>query len=267
MTANAAATEAGENLSPRVGIDANDAGRAAATDASAAIQDAIRTRGSARVVFASAPSQESMLAALVEDTDIDWSRLHAFHMDEYVGLPSDHAQAFGRWLEERLAPVEPGRLERIFPGADPAAEARRYAELLAAEPIDLTCMGIGVNGHIAFNEPGEARFDDTEQVKLIALDDVSRRQQVDEGLFASLDDVPSQAVTLTVPALMAARSVVVTVLGEHKAAAVAQALTGPVDATCPASVLRTHPAVTVHLDPAAASQLAHPLMGGGDSGE
>jgi 6-phosphogluconolactonase/glucosamine-6-phosphate isomerase/deaminase len=136
MTANAAATEAGENLSPRVGIDANDAGRAAATDASAAIQDAIRTRGSARVVFASAPSQESMLAALVEDTDIDWSRLHAFHMDEYVGLPSDHAQAFGRWLEERLAPVEPGRLERIFPGADPAAEARRYAELLAAERPD-----------------------------------------------------------------------------------------------------------------------------------
>ncbi|NDL59863.1 6-phosphogluconolactonase [Phytoactinopolyspora mesophila] len=257
MSVNAATDGAGEGVSLRIGDDAEDAGGAAAADATAVIREAIRTRGRARVVFASAPSQETMLSALIKDAGIDWSRLYAFHMDEYVGLEPSHPQAFGQWLARRLTPVNPGGLERIMPGSDPAAEARRYTSLLAAEPIDLTCMGIGVNGHIAFNEPGEARFDDPERVRIITLDDVSRRQQVDEGLFGSLQEVPVQAVTLTVPALMAARAIVVTVLGDHKAPAVTRALTGPVDHSCPASVLRTHPAVSVHLDPAAASQLPH----------
>jgi glucosamine-6-phosphate deaminase len=234
------------------------AGTAAARVAADIIRGAIDTHGSARIVLASAPSQQEMLEALVRDTSIDWSRVHAFHMDEYVGLPQSHPQAFGQWLHERLSVTGLGSFERMRPGADPAVEAARYATLLAQGRIDLTCMGIGVNGHIAFNEPDVARFDDPAAVRVVELDAVSRRQQVDEGLFARLEDVPTQAVTLTVPTLLGANSIVVTVHGRHKAAALKRALTGPIGPACPASALRTHRSVSVHVDAAAASGLDEP---------
>lgn len=244
-----------EGVSLRVGDDANDVGRAAAADASRALREAIRTRGRARVIFASAPSQESMLAALAEDSAIDWSRVDAFHMDEYIGLAGDDPRSFGQWLHDRLPASATANLERIQPSGDADLEAARYAALLTAAPIDLTCMGIGVNGHIAFNEPGDTHFDDPARVRVITLDQVSRQQQVDEGLFDHVDDVPTTAVTLTVPALLAARTIVVTVQGSSKAHAVAAALTGPLDPSCPASAIGTHPQVSVHVDRAAVRQL------------
>ncbi|AYY13999.1 glucosamine-6-phosphate deaminase [Actinobacteria bacterium YIM 96077] len=244
-----------EGVSLRVGDGADDVGRAAAAEASRAIRDTIGTRGRARVIFASAPSQESMLAALVADPDIDWSRVDAFHMDEYVGLHESDPRSFGQWIEDRLPASALGSLERIRPGTDAAREAARYAALISAAPVDLTCMGIGVNGHIAFNEPGDTRFDDPERVRVVTLDPASRQQQVDEALFDHIDEVPATAVTLTVPALLAARSVVVTVVGQPKSGAVASALTGPLDPSCPASAIRMHAHATVHADVAAASDI------------
>jgi len=234
---------------------AEAAGADAARTAAAAILEALDARGRARVIFASAPSQEQMLATLAADARIDWSLVTSFHMDEYLGLAPDRPQAFGRWLEDRLpAAAQPGFV-RIDTTADPTEEAARYAGLLSEAPIDLTCLGLGINGHVAFNEPDVARFDDTELLRVIELDMRSRHQQVEEGLFATLDDVPTRALTLTVPALTSAAVVVATVLGEHKARAVADALTGPVSPSCPGSVLRKHPRASMHLDVPAASLL------------
>jgi len=237
----------------RVWPTAEHAGADAARTAADAIVEALGARGRARVIFASAPSQEQMLAALAADTRIDWSLVTSFHMDEYLGLAPDRPQAFGRWLEDRLPAAARANFVRIDTTADPAAEAARYAALLSEGPIDVTCLGLGVNGHVAFNEPDVARFDDPELLRVIELDVRSRHQQVREGLFGTLVDVPTRALTLTVPALMSAAVMVATVLGEHKARAVADALAGPVSPACPASVLRTHPRASMHLDAAAAS--------------
>jgi glucosamine-6-phosphate deaminase len=244
-----------EGIPVRVEADPSRAGAAAAEAAAAAIRAAIDTRGEARIQLASAPSQEELLAALVADESVDWSRVHAFHIDEYVGLPDGSPHSFGRWLCDRLSGVDLAAFHQMRPGTDPVAEARRYVDLLARGPIDLACLGIGVNGHIAFNEPGAATFDDRLDLRVVTLDGASRRQQVDEDLFGSVSEVPRQALTLTVPALLRAGTVVVTVHGRHKAAAVAAALTGPVGPACPASAVRTHPAASWYLDAAAASLL------------
>ena len=237
----------------RVRVHESDeaAGRAAAVEAAEIIGAAIARHGRARVVFASAPSQAVFLRNLTTEPGLDWSRVRAFHMDEYIGLPDGAPQSFARWLAERI----PGRVEPIVPGDDPAAEIRRYTELLTAEPIDLACLGIGVNGHLAFNEPGQCRFDDPATVRLTELDERSRVQQVDDGCFARLTDVPHSALTLTIPALMSAARLVTTVPGARKAEAVALTLNAPVGPGCPATALREHPDVTLHLDPASAARV------------
>jgi glucosamine-6-phosphate deaminase len=244
-----------ENAQVTVYPDEAAAAAGAARQAGEAIRAALAERGRARVVFASAPSQDAMLTALMADPSIDWSLVQGFQMDEYIGLPEGHPRRFGSWLASKFAPGL--RFEPMSPGDDPAAEVERYAALLTVEPIDLTCLGIGVNGHIAFNEPGSA-FDDPRPVRVIELDQKSRQQQVTEGLFAGVDDVPARAVTVTIPALIAARTLVTTVLGSHKADAVRAALDGPLSPDCPASVLRTHQRVSVHLDTPAASRLSAP---------
>jgi glucosamine-6-phosphate deaminase len=169
-------------------------------------------------------------------------------MDEYVGLPRGAPQSFGHYLSEHLYKhVTPGKVQSLDGAADPESEIVRYGALVE-EGVDLCCMGIGENGHIAFNEPGQTDFGDPRTVRRVELDAASRLQQVHDGCFSALDDVPREALTLTVPALMAATHVVCTVPGPTKRAAVAAALWGPVAPTCPASALRNHPSAVLFLD-------------------
>lgn len=234
---------------------AEAAGRAAGREAADALTRALELQPRARVVFASAPSQEQALRALGEDPRIDWSRVQSLHMDDYLGIDPSHPGSFGTWLADRLPAAALPGLDRIRPDADPDAEARRYSDVLAQAPIDLVCLGIGVNGHIAFNEPGDTDFEDDALVRSVELTHASRRQQVDEGLFPSLDEVPTHALTMTVPAILSGRALVCTVLGDAKASAVAATITGPITTAVPASAMRTHGDVVVHLDVAAARDL------------
>ena len=184
---------AGE-LDVRIYDDLAELARAAATDAVAALGTAIDARGEANVLLATGNSQLAFLAELVTRRDVDWTAVTAFHMDEYAGLPPGHAASFQRYMRERVAAHLPLRAFHYLDGTnDPEAEAQRYADLLAAHPLDLCCAGIGENGHLAFNDPPVADFDDPETVKVIALEDASRRQQVGEGHFATIDDVPTRA--------------------------------------------------------------------------
>jgi glucosamine-6-phosphate deaminase len=228
-------------------------GLAAGRDAAAAIQAAVQREGRARVVLACAPSQNETLATLAAAA-VDWSRVTIFHMDEYVGLNATHPASFRRYLQEHFfSSVRPAAFHGIAGEAkDVAAECARYAALLSAAPIDVVCLGIGENGHLAFNDPPVADFTDPAAVKVVELDEACRRQQVNDGCFASLAEVPRRALTLTIPTLLGARRLVATVPGMRKAAAVRAALRGPVTTACPASILRTHPAATLHLDPASA---------------
>lgn len=242
----------------KVVIEATDdlAGQRAAQVAGAAIAAAITQRGKARVIFASAPSQATMLEHLSAYPGIDWQKVESFHMDEYMGLDMAAPQAFGTWLLDRLPKAAAAGFDRIRTDAPAAQEIARYTAALQAEPIDVTCLGVGMNGHIAFNEPGDTDFADPRWVREVRLDETSRRQQVEEGLFATLDDVPTTAISLTVPALLAGRIMVCTVLGEHKAAAVTRALTGEVSTDCPASILTQHDGAQWFLDAEAAAGLS-----------
>ncbi len=224
-------------------------GSAAALDIAAAMRDRIALSGAVRMVFAAAPSQAEMLEALVAMPDLPWDRVTAFHMDEYVGLAPGAPQRFASWLGTHLFDrVTCGAVHRIEPDPDPAIEARRYAALLAAAPIDIVCLGIGVNGHIAFNDPPVADFDDPEDVKIVELDAICRQQQVDDGCFPSLAAVPRSAITLTVPRLLRAERLFCVVPGPMKRAAVAMTLSGPITTDCPASILRRHPDCILYLD-------------------
>ncbi|GAA1485259.1 6-phosphogluconolactonase [Brachybacterium fresconis] len=242
---------------------AEAAGTAAGRTAADALAKVLAEQPRARVIFASAPSQEQMLRTLGQDPRIDWSRVTSLHMDDYLELDPAHPASFGTWLSDRLPTAARPGLNRIRQDVDPDGEVRRYSEVVAAGPIDLVCLGIGVNGHIAFNEPGDTDLTDPALVRKVALAATSRRQQVDEGLFPSIDQVPTHALTLTVPAMLAARTIVCTVLGETKAEAVASTLTGPVSAEVPASAVHTHSDVVVHLDAAAATELPQSLRSGG----
>ena len=192
-----------------------------------------------RMIFAAAPSQAEMLSALVASPEIDWSRVVAFHMDEYVGLAPAAPERFARWLDRHVFErLRFGAVHRIVPEPFPVKAAHDYAAALAEAPIDIVCLGIGVNGHIAFNDPPVADFDDPEDVKIVALDDVCRQQQVDDKCFGRFEDVPATAVTLTVPRLLRARRLFCVVPGAAKRDAVRQTLYGPVTTACPASILR-----------------------------
>jgi glucosamine-6-phosphate deaminase len=227
---------------------------AMAEAAAAGIADTLRrllaTQPALRMIFASAPSQADTLAALRRAPGIDWARVTAFHMDEYIGLPPGASQRFAVWLDAHVFTRLPlAAVHRIVPEPDPAAAIARYAQLLAEAPIDVVCLGIGVNGHLAFNDPPVADFADPLDVKQVELDAACRQQQVDDGCFASLAEVPRRAVTLTIPLLMRGRHLFCVVPGRGKRQAVAAALTGPIAPACPASILRTHPDCTLYLDP------------------
>lgn len=209
------------------------------------------------MVFAAAPSQEEFLATLATEPSLDWERVVAFHLDEYVGLAPSAPQGFGSFLRMRLfARVRPGTVQYLNGNAaDLSAECARYARLLADDPLDVACIGIGENGHVAFNDPPVADFDDPRVVKVVELDPICRAQQVHDGCFAHLEEVPTRALTLTVPAIFGATWVHCIVPASSKARAVHDTLLGPVDTSCPASILRRHERATLYLDRDSAAEV------------
>lgn len=234
-------------------------GVAAAEYAADRLRGILATQPRARVIFAAAASQAEFLASFATIEGIDWSRVDAFHLDEYVGLPLGHERSFGGWLDGHIwSLVHPGSVERLD-GGNPAggdAEAARYGALLAEGGIDLALVGIGENGHVAFNDPHVADFDDPLWVKPVEIDDTSRHQQVRDGAFDRFEDVPRIALTVTMSTIRACRVISLVVPGAQKAAAVAATLDGPVGTACPASVLRSHPDVVLFVDEAAAALVA-----------
>lgn len=245
-----------DSLELRSSPDRVAMGCAAAARVAEILRTACRERGEARVVFACAPSQDQFLAALLRE-EVEWGKVILFHMDEYVGLSADHPQSFRSYLREHLlAHIPPPRRVHLIAGERDAQEVcAEYAHALAEKPLDLVCMGIGENGHLAFNDPPVADFADPLLVKQVELDDVCRQQQVNDGCFPTLADVPTHALTLTIPALLGAAAISCVVPGERKAAAVRATLLGPVSVQCPASILRRHANAVLHVDPPAISLL------------
>jgi glucosamine-6-phosphate deaminase len=226
-----------------------DMGAAAAADIAIALTERLSRQPNARMVFAAAPSQADMLAMLARAPGIDWSRVTAFHMDEYIGLDPASPARFANWLDAHVFTRLPfAAVHRIVPEPDADAEVARYAALMSEAPIDFVCLGIGVNGHIAFNDPPVADFDDPADVKIVELDDICRQQQVDDDCFPDLGSVPHHAITLTVPRLMRASRLFCVVPGAIKRDAVSKTLHAPLSTECPASILRTHTACTLYID-------------------
>jgi glucosamine-6-phosphate deaminase len=227
-----------------------DMGAAAAEKAAAILRATLAGKGCARLILANSPSQDELLAALTAAPGIDWGRVTLFHMDEFIGLPADHPASFRKYQQDHtLSRIRPAAFHGIRGEAeDPQGECARYAALLGEAPIDLVCMGIGENGHIALNDPPTADFNDPITVKIVDLDDACRRQQVHDGCFPDLDSVPRRAITLTCPALLSAGALVCVVPGRLKADAVSDALRAPVSTACPATILRTHPHASLFLD-------------------
>lgn len=227
-------------------------GASAAEEGAQAIRRAIERKGSANVMFAAAFSQAELLEGLI-GSDVDWSRVNAFHMDNYLGLADDAPQQFSQFLTHYLFRHLPFGSVNLM-GSD-ASDAERYAKLLEDNPLDVCFMGIGENGHIAFNDPAEADFHDPKAVKTVQLDEVCRMQQVHDGCFQALGDVPTHALTVTIPALLSAREIFCVVPALSKADAAERMLRGPVSESCPCSILRTHDAARLYLDEQSASKL------------
>ena len=224
-------------------------GAAAAADVAAELRATLTRQEGARIVFAAAPSQRDMLERLVAAEGVDWSRVVAFHMDEYLGLPPNAPERFANWLREAIFDRLPfADVHLIEPGPQPEVTASEYADLLAKAPLDVVCLGIGQNGHLAFNDPPVADLDDPLAVKQVELDRTCRQQQVDDGAFATFQQVPTHALTLTVPRLLDARRLFCVVPGPAKKHAVQRALHAPISAADPATALRTHPDCTLYLD-------------------
>jgi glucosamine-6-phosphate deaminase len=250
-------------LRVRVLPTSGELARAAADDAASVLTRATTARGMANAMFATGNSQIAFLDELM-GREIDWARVTVFHMDEYVGVGPDHPAGFGRYIRERIAmPAQPRAVHYVRGTGHPHAECERYTGLLRAHPLDLCCLGIGENGHLAFNDPPVADFDDVLDVKVVELDVACRRQQVNEGHFATIADVPTHAITVTIPALLRAERVLAIVPEARKAAPVAAALEGPISTACPASALRPCAHAVLYLDAESASGLAHPSFWAG----
>jgi len=243
----------------RVGVypDTAALARAAADSAARVLRDSVAMKGVANAMFATGNSQLEFVEALVSATPgVPWTDVVVFHMDEYVGVGPDHPAGFQRWIRERISDrVRPRRAHYIDGLVEPEDECGRYAALLRANPLDLCCLGIGENGHLAFNDPPVADFDDPLDMKVVELDRDCRLQQVHEGHFSDIDAVPTRALTATIPALLRAGTVLGVVPEARKAEPVRAAITGPVSTACPASILRTRRNVTLYLEPESASFL------------
>jgi glucosamine-6-phosphate deaminase len=237
--------------------------RAAADEAAAVIRGAVARRGVASGMFATGNSQLAFVDALVGDTDdVPWDQVVIFHMDEYVGIGPDHPASFQRWIRQRIGQPASPRAAHYLDGLAPADDqCKRYAELLRSHPLDLCCLGIGENGHLAFNDPPVADFDDPLDLKVVTLDEGCRLQQVNEGHFATDSDVPDTAMTVTIPALLRAARVLAIVPEARKALPVRDALEGPVHTSCPASILQRSAHTTIYLDTDSAGLLSPATYG------
>jgi glucosamine-6-phosphate deaminase len=246
-----------EHLEVEVHESRAAAGAASAAAAAEELRSMLAGREEASVIFASAKSQDEFLACLRTQPDIDWKRVTVFHMDEYVGISATHPASFRYYLRDRLLRHVPAKtfFELNGEAADLAAECARYTALLERHAPGLVAMGIGENGHLAFIDPDNCDFQDPARVRVVDLDEVCRMQQVHDGAFARLEDVPLRALSLTIPCMLRTPRVVATVPGPTKRDAVKAALEGQVAETCPASALRRHPRATLYLDQESAALL------------
>ena len=244
-------------LTVRIYEDRAQLGAHAGKMAADALRRLLSQKDAVNIIFAAAPSQNEFLSTLAAEKNIEWERVRAFHMDEYIGLPPEAPQRFGNFLRRQFFDRVPLREAHYLMGEadDPAAECRRYAELLLRFPAHLVFMGIGENTHIAFNDPHVAHFDDPHMVKVVDLDEACRQQQVNDGCFKTLDDVPRHALTLTVPALMKAEQVFCMVPAKTKAQAIRYTLTDVISEQYPSTILRTHPNATLFIDKDSAAML------------
>jgi glucosamine-6-phosphate deaminase len=247
-----------ENLTVRIFDNRDELGKAAAEDAGKRIAAVLEKKGEATVVFAAAPSQNEMLAYLKSST-IEWSKIRAMHMEEYIGLPVDHPAGFGNFLRRAIfTGLRFKEVHYLWNGiAVPEKACASYSQLLEQFPPDLVLLGVGENGHLAFNDPPVADFDDPRRVKIVELDAVCRRQQVNDGCFSAIAEVPTHAMTLTMSAIYAIPSSIVVVPGIKKADAINRMVHEEVTTACPASILKRHTDSTLYLDTESAS-LAFP---------
>lgn len=225
-------------------------GEKAANDIAKKFNELIDIKGEINVIWAAAPSQNDVLKALTLNKDIKWNKINAFHMDEYIGLSKDAPQGFGNFLKDHIFGLVPFKSVNYIDvsATDAEKEADRYAEVLSKQKIDVVVLGIGENGHIAFNDPPVADFNDKKAVKPVKLDEVCRQQQVNDGCFKSINDVPTHAITLTVPTLFNANYLFCIVPAPTKANAVYETINGTIDEHCPATVLRLHDNAKLYLD-------------------
>ena len=239
-----------DNLDVQVYDSRQAMGEGAAAEAVAYLKDLLSRKDEIYMIFAAAPSQNEFLEAVSKAEGIDWGRVHALHMDEYVGLPDDAPQGFGNFLKRAIFDKVPfASVELIGTSSDSEAAIARYEALLAAHHVDVVFMGIGENGHIAFNDPHVADFNDPERIKKVDLDLKCRTQQVHDGCFETLEQVPEYALTLTCPVLFSADRLFCVVPAATKADAVKATVEGPVSEVCPATILRRHAAATLYVDP------------------
>lgn len=238
-----------DNLWVKVYSEETEMGVAAAEFVASKLAGVIKERGTANLILATGTSQFSFLEAL-KKLDVEWSKITVFHLDEYIGISDKHPAGFRKYLKERiLDEVNPAKVYLIHADVDDLeAEMEVYETLLKSHPVDVACIGIGENGHIAFNDPPVADFNDPRWVKKVELDEACRRQQLGEGWFPTLDDVPKYAVSLTIPAIINSKTISCVVPGHRKAKAVSDTLYGEISTTCPASILRKHRDVVLFLD-------------------
>ena len=246
-----------EALNVKIFESSAEAGRSAAELVVSRLKTAISENSKANLILATGASQFDFLKALKISNDIDWKKITVFHLDEYKNMSDQHPASFRKYLRERiLDEVKPAMVHLLAGDArDIEAETRRYEDLLRAHPVDVACIGIGENGHIAFNDPAVADFNDPRLVKVVELDEPCRRQQLGEGWFKSLDEVPTHALSLTIPAMMNCHTISCVVPDARKAQAVYDTIHGPVSTACPASILRKHKDVTLFLDSYSAKNL------------
>lgn len=239
-----------DNLLCKIYNTRREMGKAAAKDVGDKIRELLKEKEEINIIFAAAPSQNEVLEALVADTDIEWNRINAFHMDEYIGLDNNAPQRFGTFLKNAIFDKVPFKsVNLINSGAESIeGECERYSKLLKKNPVDIVCLGIGENGHIAFNDPDVADFNDKALIKVVELDDICRQQQVNDGCFAKFDDVPKNALSLTIPALTAGAYMFCVVPAPTKANAVKNTVNGDINEKCPATILRTHENAILYCD-------------------